>query len=213
MRKKLTIPLLLAALAGAVALVPHTASADTTTPVTYTYAGDSITARPDSWLHQLSDGALQNVGGFAESGYTTAQVLARVTPHPSADVLVLEVGTNDVNMKVGSATMLRNIGAIAAKVGATHVLLLATPPDNLTNDPRTHVNRQRGQSQLNTLLTTYAAQHGWLYADPFSAIRQGTGAYTGGSAASDNVHPTAAANAKVTVQMDLYIKQAATLTH
>lgn len=178
-------------------------------PITYTFAGDSITARDDSWQHQLADPDLVSVGGYAHSGYTSAQILEGVTPHPDADVLVIMVGTNDVTKGVSQPTVCANAVKIAQKVQAGSVFLSFLPPSNVEDDPTLHVNRRAEGITMNRTLVQCAADNGWLYGDPFSMVRAWNNAWGTNNAIADGVHPTTATNVLVTARMDLYIRQAA----
>jgi hypothetical protein len=161
--------------------------------VPYAYAGDSITARPDSWLHVLADDPhLDAIGGYAHSGYRSDQVLAYIGPVPGAQVLVLELGTNDINQARDLARTVADIDAVAAKVGAPHVLLVAAPPSDHTTS-LWGADRQRGSVVLNGLLRADATRHGWTFDDPFAADRESDNAWRAGSSA-DGIHPTAAAS-------------------
>jgi lysophospholipase L1-like esterase len=185
-----------------VAAKDHSASA-----ITYVYAGDSITARPDSWLHVLaSDTSLEAVGGYAHSGYRSDQVLAEIHPGPTADVLVIELGTNDVNQARDLDQVVTNIDAVAARVDARHVLLTAAPP--ASNDwSQWGANRRVDGAKLNRLLAIDAERHGWLYFDPYAAYRQPDNAWAPGTS-DDGIHPTAEANRTIARWYALGIEQA-----
>ncbi|MDM7892645.1 SGNH/GDSL hydrolase family protein [Curtobacterium caseinilyticum] len=161
--------------------------------VPFAYAGDSITARPDSWLHQLErDDRLHAVGGYAHSGYRADQVLAEVGPVPEARVLVVEVGTNDVNQAVPAERTIADVDAIVRKVGAERVLVVAGPPSDWTWS-RWGADRRSGQLVLTDALHADADAHGWAFVDPFRSIRAADGAYVAGTS-RDGIHPTAEAN-------------------
>lgn len=164
--------------------------------VTFAYAGDSITARPDSWLHDVEgDTRLHAVGGYAHSGYRADQVLAEIGPVPDADVLVVELGTNDVNQAVPTATTIANVDAVVRKVGARHVLVVAGPPSDWTSS-RWGADRRSGQIVLSRALERDATDHGWSYVDPFTSFRLPDGAWVRGST-PDGIHGTAATNVVV----------------
>jgi len=199
------------AAAGAVASLAPVARADARVPVreqvvtgalgpgdradavTFAYAGDSITARPDSWLHVLEpDTHLHAVGGYAHSGYRADQVLHEIGPVPDADVLVVELGTNDVNQAVPTATTIANVDAVVRRVGARHVLVVAGPPSDWTTS-RWGADRRSGQLVLSRALERDATDHGWSYIDPFTHFRTTDGAWVRGSS-PDGIHGTAATN-------------------
>ncbi|AIV41179.1 MULTISPECIES: SGNH/GDSL hydrolase family protein [unclassified Curtobacterium] len=168
--------------------------------VPFAYAGDSITARPDSWLHQLeSDDRLRAVGGYAHSGYRADQVLAEIGPVPQARVLVVEVGTNDVNQAVPLDRTIAGVDAIVRKVGAARVLVVAGPPSDWTWS-RWGADRRSGQIVLTDALHADADAHGWAFVDPFRSLRAADGAYVAGTT-PDGIHPTAEANRSVAAAM------------
>ncbi len=168
--------------------------------VPFAYAGDSITARPDSWLHQLeSDDRLHAVGGYAHSGYRADQVLAEIGPVPQARVLVVEVGTNDVNQAIPLDRTIANVDAIVRKVGAGRVLVVAGPPSDWTWS-RWGADRRSGQIVLTDALHADADSHGWAFVDPFRSLRAADGAYLPGTS-PDGIHPTAEANRSVAAAM------------
>ena len=168
--------------------------------VPFAYAGDSITARPDSWLHQLeSDDRLHAVGGYAHSGYRADQVLAEIGPVPQARVLVVEVGTNDVNQAVPLDRTIADVGAIVRKVGAERVHVVAGPPSDWTWS-RWGADRRSGQIVLTDALHADADAHGWAFVDPFRSLRAADGAYLPGTS-PDGIHPTAEANRSVATAM------------
>lgn len=161
--------------------------------ITFAYAGDSITARPDSWLHVLEpDTRFHAVGGYAHSGYRADQVLQEIASVPTADVLVVELGTNDVNQAVPTATTIANVDALVRKVDAAHVLVVAGPPSDWTTS-RWGADRRTGQFVLSRALRSDAESHGWSYVDPFTAFRSTDGAWVRGSS-PDGIHGTAASN-------------------
>lgn len=184
-------------------------------PVTYAVAGDSITdddnpPLPDTWWKQLQasdDTTVQSVGGFARHGYTCAQIAANMPAVPTADVLVIACGTND--MRPGGPSINDTAAAIqtiAGKANARHVLLIPTPPTDYVSS--TYDRRKQGQA-LNRVLIAKAASQGWLYADPEYMNRDPeTNGYMPGTTV-DGTHGTERANYNMSVRMSTYIKQAA----
>ena len=176
--------------------------------VSFAYAGDSITARPDSWLHVVeSDPHVRAVGGYAHSGYRADQVLHEIGPVPDADVLVVELGTNDVNQAVPTATTIADVDAVVRKVDAHRVLVVAGPPSDWTWS-KWGADRRSGQRVLSRALRQDAEAHGWSYVDPFTELRQADGAWKTGTS-PDGIHGTAAANVVVARAMAAAITAAA----
>jgi lysophospholipase L1-like esterase len=164
--------------------------------VTFAYAGDSVTARPGSWLRDLaSDPAVHALGGYAHSGYRAGQVDALMPTVPGADVLVVELGTNDVNQAVPAAHTIAAVNALVAREGAPHVLVVDTPPSDHTTS-LWGVDRRTGNAAMNRDLASDARQHGWTVVDPFAADRTADGAYAPGTTL-DGIHPTTAANVAI----------------
>lgn len=165
--------------------------------VPFAYAGDSITARPGSWLRDLAatpaaTALVRAVGGYAHSGYRSDQVLARMPVVHGEDVLVVELGTNDVNQHVPTATTLRDVDRLVTQVAAPHVLLVAAPPSDHTTS-LWGVDRRTGNAALDRALVVDAHRHGWNEADPFAADRERDGSWVPGTS-TDGIHPTTAAN-------------------
>jgi lysophospholipase L1-like esterase len=176
--------------------------------VTFAYAGDSITARPGSWLRDLStDPTVHAVGGYAHSGYRSDQVAALMPAVPGADVLVVELGTNDVNQGVPVARITEHIDALVAEVGAPHVLLVAAPPSDHTTS-LWGVDRRAGNAVLDRALVADAARHGWSSVDPFAADRTADGAWAPGTTV-DGIHPTPAVDAVIAPRFAAAIAAAA----
>lgn len=202
------------ALVGTVALVALIAplsvaqTSQAASPITFAYAGDSITNRPDSWYGVMkTDSRFQSLGGYAQSGYRSDQVLDRITAVPGADVLVLEVGTNDVNQQVPSVTILSNMQAIIDKVGAKRTFVVALPPSNITGGGAYGTDRNRAATLFNRELAVWAGYRGYVYFDPFVVYREAGDTWTPGSDA-DGVHPTAEANVTIEKWFGWGIQQA-----
>lgn len=201
------------ACASAEAVVKKPAATTAAPTVTFETVGDSITDPgsannvPDTWLKQLSassDTSVKYVGGYNHYGYTCAQ-LAPLVPNLGADVLVIECGTNDIRLGVPTADTLAAIDQIRAAAGATHVLLVPTPP----NDNSSSVgDRSVLGTQLNRQLIARAWGRGWLYADPFYVVRDYSNHYEDGTTV-DGTHGTFAANTNESIRFSIYIRQAA----
>ena len=176
--------------------------------VSFAYAGDSITARPGSWLRDLAtDPDLDAVGGYAHSGYRTDQVLADMPAVTGEQVLVVELGTNDINQAIPTDRIVSNIEALVTKVGAPHVLLVAAPPDDHTSS-LWGVDRRAGSAALNVRFRALAASHRWSFADPFAADRLADNGYRPGTTL-DGIHPTSAANVAISRAFATAIARAA----
>ncbi|MBO9038897.1 GDSL-type esterase/lipase family protein [Curtobacterium flaccumfaciens] len=183
------------------------AAAAAPTKLTWTYAGDSITEMPKSWMRQLKDSSMTNVGGTAIGSATTTKILAN-TAHHGADVLVVMAGTNDLRYQRSSASILQNIDKIAARAGADHVVISAIAPSNTTNYGKSHIDRRKLGEILNRDLQNHALTRGWMFVDPWAADRRLDGGWPS-SRTYDGVHPTVAMSKKVSVRMQQAIHIAA----
>ncbi|NII39863.1 lysophospholipase L1-like esterase [Curtobacterium flaccumfaciens] len=161
-------------------------------PVTYTFAGDSVTQASNkwSWVKYVDTRRAKSVGGVAAGGLTSATVAAQVT-HRDADVLVVMVGVGDVRNGVSPATVRKNIGTIVRKVGARHVLLAAVPPCDRTADGPQRIDRRAAGFVLDRSLQEFASSRGWGWVDPFSSVRHIDNTWSAGTSSPDGVHPTA----------------------
>lgn len=165
----------------------------------YTIAtGDSICALgeaapnnlfdPRDWVSQayiLSKGSLVYLYNQCVSGNTSAQVLARISTVVALKpaIVVLGVGTNDVNTSVPTATTLANVSAILSALlqGGIRPILAAVPPSNTTAVVPSI-------SALNIAYRGLAAQLGIPFADTHHALAQANGTYIS-AMTSDGTHP------------------------
>lgn len=178
-------------------------------------AGDSLTINNTTenpmWWRQWDSTTILKTspGGYAKSGYTSAQVLAAIPADiPNADVLVIMLGTNDVRLGVANSTTLANFKKIADKVGAPRVVLAATPPSNITTCAGTYSDCATGQFGLNRAMSTFAYQNGWLFVDPWFKMRQLDGNWTSKTYTYDYRHPTKAGSEVVKHRMEQAIRLA-----
>lgn len=190
---------------AATALVVGTAPAHADGSVRVAVVGDSITQFPNSWWHQMHDPAIVDAGGLAVGGATSATIANSIT-ESDPDVLVVEIGTNDVRHGMPLTGLEQNIVKIVGIVHPAHVLLMYLPPSNQLVSPWGH-NARVGNLVYTRGLVTLAQQHDWLIADPFAPWRSYFGGYAGG-ATTDGVHPTTAVSAQIASRMATYIQQA-----
>ncbi|WIE79604.1 SGNH/GDSL hydrolase family protein [Curtobacterium sp. MCSS17_016] len=175
--------------------------------LTFTYAGDSLTAMDASWMRQLKDPTIANVGGTSIGGATSTRILERSSAH-DADVLVVMAGTNDLRYGYSTKSILNNIDKITKKVGARHVVIAAIAPSNITNYSKKHIDRRKQGEILNRDLQNHALTRGWMFVDPWAADRRLDGGWPS-SRTYDGVHPTVAMSKKVSVRMQQAIHIAA----
>jgi lysophospholipase L1-like esterase len=191
------------------ALAPTTPS--TTWPIDVVYAGDSLTSWPGSWLDVMQNdddrGLFNVIGGYAHSGWTTAEVAPYVPTATNADVLVMMLGTNDVNHQVPVSQSMTDLRALASKTGARHVVVIATPPNDITGGGNYGTDRRVGNYEFNRQLQIYAANRGWIYGDPWAQWRAIDNTWTAG-ATVDGIHPSTTINERVERVIGMYIEQA-----
>jgi len=172
-----------------------TAAAST---IRYTYAGDSITAVGNSWswTKYLGDSNLVSDGGLAISGRTSTQILNddNLVAHPNADVAVIALGTNDVRFNTSTTTLKQNIRAIADKINAPRVLIVALPPSNVTDYDTSQgtINRAVQNYVQNRSLEEYSVRQGWNFVNPWVFRAQQDGTWANGASQTDGVHPAVA---------------------
>ncbi|PZO61455.1 MAG: hypothetical protein DI639_00420 [Leifsonia xyli] len=171
----------------------------TPSTISVTYAGDSLTAMDGSWMRQLNDRTLTNIGGTAIGGATVPRILTNVSAR-DADVLVVMAGTNDIRYARSSTTITQNIGKVVHKVGARHVVIAAIAPSNVTKYGKKHIDRRKQGEILNRDLQNYALTNGYLFVDPWAADRQLNGGWPS-NRTIDGTHPTVAMSKKVSVRM------------
>ena len=179
------------------AVAPRCSASSGPSPVTLAFAGDSTTAKPLSWLHQLNTSVIDPVGGFAHSGWTSGQVLAKLS-RVKADVLVVMLGINDLHYSATDhiGDVIANVNRIVARVSAQKVILSAVAPSNVTHWWRDGSDSRAAQAALNVALRADAIDHGWDYTDPWARLRAKDGSYLPGYSL-DNIHPTPAGSALV----------------
>jgi lysophospholipase L1-like esterase len=210
MRRRLLVGA--AALIGAVILAVTTAFApdcrapSETHAISFAFAGDSTTAQPDSWIHQLTDPRITAVGGFARDGFTSQQVLSNITP-VKADVLVVMLGINDLHFvqTENIENIVANVNRIVARVGVSRVIVSAVAPSDVTYWAPNAADSRSAQGRLNIALKRDSLAHEWTFVDPYSKIRTSDGGYRAGFTI-DNIHPTVAGYAIVASAMTRSIR-------
>lgn len=156
------------------------------------FLGDSIT---EGWnVRSLYPGAV-NAGRRNDK---SADVLARYLQGYAGqafDVVVLQVGINDIAAGVSDETLRGNIMALAGAFQpyTRRVVLGAVlPVDPVRYSQTIH---QRIIS-MNVWLRDFAAQQGWLFADYYAALAD-AGGYAPGQYFQDGLHPSAAGYAQM----------------
>lgn len=183
------------------------------TAVPFAAYGDSTTSRETSWLPHVDPDSARHVGGVAVAGKTSGEILALVKTPTPADVTVIMLGTNDVRLGLTRATTKSNIDAIVKASGATRVLLCAIAPSDETDYGDAHLDRRTLGYSLNRDFAQFAADRGYLFADPWSAVRVLSNGWAKG-ASDDKTHPTDATSSTYTgPRMSLYIRQARSGAH
>lgn len=160
------------------------------------FMGDSIT---DGWIRRTPE-FFQGKPYFDRgiSGQTTPQMLVRfrqdvVNLHPK--VVVILAGTNDIAGNTGPATPemiqdnLVSMVELAHANGIKVVLSSITPSDDFWWNPGTKPAHRI--AEMNTWIKAYAAEHGLVYLDYYSAMVDDNGGMKR-EFTSDGVHPNPA---------------------
>lgn len=159
------------------------------------YFGDSIT---QGWGKRIVGLAVDDVINRGVGGQTTPQLLVRFR----ADVLNLKprivhilAGTNDIAGNSGPTTTTRiqdNIATMAelARAHGIRVVLGSILPAKKYGWAP-HINPAPSVAAINKWLEAYALREGFIYADYFSVLNDGTGGMRP-EIATDGIHPTAA---------------------
>lgn len=172
-------------------------------PVDVVFMGDSIT---DSWP-QPRFGAFfpgKRYVGRGVSAQTTPQMLIRMRPdvlnlHPK--VVVILAGTNDIAGNTGPMTNeeiqgnLMSMSELATAAGVKVVLSSITPVSAYhaapNQSPQTTLRPVARVLAMNEWMKGYAAAHGHVYLDYYSAMTDATGLMREDLTA-DDLHPNAA---------------------
>jgi lysophospholipase L1-like esterase len=167
------------------------------------FMGDSIT---DSWQQPQFGTFFQNPAYIDRgiSGQTTPQMLVRFRPDVLAldpKVVVILAGTNDIAGNTGPMTdeeiegNLASMAELARAHGIKVVLASITPTSAYHTRPggipQTTLRPMARIRALNDWIRKYAADHGEVYLDYFSAMVDDTGLMKA-EFTLDDLHPTAA---------------------
>lgn len=183
------------------------------------FMGDSIT---DAWQQP-------RFGGFFPgkpyvdrgiSGQTTPQMLIRFRPDVIAlqpKAVVILAGTNDIAGNTGAMTdeeiegNLASMSELAHASGIKVVLSSILPTSNYHTAPNGIPQTQRRPlariKALNDWMKSYAATHGDVYLDYFSAMTDATGLLRA-ELSADDLHPTAAGYALMAPLAEAAIQKA-----
>jgi len=183
------------------------------------FMGDSIT---DYW-QQPQFGALFANPGYIDrgiSGQTTPQMLVRFRPDALAlnpQVVVILAGTNDIAGNTGPMTddeiegNLASMSELAHAHGIKVVLASITPTSAYhtrpNGTPETTVRPMTRIRALNAWMQKYAADHGDVYLDYFSAMLDDTGVMKE-ELTRDDLHPNAAGYAVMQPLAEAAIRRA-----
>ncbi len=188
-------------------------------PVDVVFMGDSIT---DSWQQprfNFFPGKRYVDRGI--SGQTTPQMLLRLRPDVlalSPKVVVILAGTNDIAGNTGPMTdeeiegNLASMSELAAAHGVKVVLSSITPVSqyHVASPSATPQTTQRPMARIraiNAWIKNYAAAHGHVYLDYFSAMTDADGLLRA-ELSTDDLHPNAAGYAVMAPLADAAIAAA-----
>lgn len=134
--------------------------------------------RPGSWWNDETLGAPHWL--LVAAGGVIAASRAGLRP-ARADVFLVMTGTNDLRWHVPFESTAAHLAGMAAKVGATRVVLLAIPPRERETTPTS--------AEFNARLRGLAARSGWTYYDGLAFVRAPGGGYVD-AFTTDGVHLT-----------------------
>lgn len=163
-------------------------------PVRIAVVGDSITSwdppfkgiKGQSWVFTATSYRIQLVGGWAYPGATIARMESNLT-HADADVFLMLVGTNDLELpsigRAGTPVMDRfaTMDRMVATMGAKTTMVVAVPPWG---------HGYEFSNLWNMQLRDYAAARNFRFIDPWVGVRDATGAWLPGADRGDRVHPS-----------------------
>lgn len=163
-------------------------------PLKFAAYGDSITEwnsadpaspvlfRTDGWVGvAASESGAEFVGGWARAGATSTYVAANVQPL-DADVVIIQVGTNDFHTGIDWRQQVIDELKIIVKTGSSpRVALSKLPPIDYLAD-------QGVVDVRNAQIEQLAAEMGWDLIDPWAAYRDGP-RWIPGSTVGDGIHP------------------------
>lgn len=192
----------------------------TTTGARVVFMGDSIT---DFWQQPRFGGFFpgQPYADRGISGQTTPQMLLRFRADVidlDPQVVVILGGTNDIAGNTGPESneeiegYLSSMSALAHASGIAVVFASLTPVGayhvaSATAIPQTTQRPMERIRAVNTWMAAYAAAHGDVYLDYFSALIDATGLLRADFSA-DDLHPTAAGYAVMAPLAEAAIAQA-----
>lgn len=162
-------------------------------PTSQAIYGDSITSwKPafandwrQSWVYWASSNEFPASHGWALPGATLAEMAAHATDSPARVVQIMG-GTNDLPIpavgKVGTPKdqMIASIDRIVAVENPQKVVILAVPPFGWNYYESNLWNQE---------LRAHAEFRGWQFFDPWTGLRDPSGAWWPGTS-SDLVHPS-----------------------
>lgn len=156
---------------------------------------NSLDTGDTSWVHYLDNTKVRFAGGFARSGLTTGMALKERVPGLSADVFVLELGTNDARTVAlrssdpakAADRAVRNLKELirALQPSRPHrVIVVAVGPMN-----------DRRSADLETFEANVrqgVKAEGWTYVDPREDLHRPDARWLWRPGfTDDNVHPNA----------------------
>lgn len=167
---------------------PRAADRARAEPLRVAVVGDSLSAGrslflgngldDESWMTYAEGDGIEFVGGWARSGALPDQMASAVQPIAGVDVLVILAGTNAVRTGKTMAEEASYYDQIASTIRPEAVLVSAIPPY------RTH---EPAALAYNASLRAFTEDHGWMWADPWRAARDGHDWVEGFSV--DGMHP------------------------
>lgn len=160
-----------------------------------------------SWAYHLKESEFTFAGGYAQGGMTSAQILQdRVATLPQRDLLLIELGTNDLRSTDSHAVkheaFTRNVEAIVKKRGyaPSKVVVMAIGPVKWPGPEAVQA--------WNASTKAWAAQQGYMFIDPWKGLRRADGGMVSQEDFLDGIHPNAKGASKLAANMFEELKKA-----
>lgn len=127
-----------------------------------TVVGDRVTAAPaaSSWMTYVSGHGVRVTSSFVDGDARARDLVSLVEPS-EADVLVVAVGTNDLDYGPVGDEIELSLQRIAERVGVPEVLISSIPP--VSGQPQK-------TADYNDLLARIAYRHDWSFVDAGSVV-------------------------------------------
>lgn len=147
-----------------------------------------------SWVHHLDNRAVRFVGGYAKGGLTSKELVSTSKEGIRSDVVVYELGTNDVLHDSWTAEdQMKNLDKHSSQIdtpdNSARILVMGIGPVPSETTERIKT--------WNDGLRAGAEERGWTYVDPWTQVRTRDYAWQDTKDTADGKHPAAAGAKKL----------------